>query len=216
MTRRIFKASQAFGRLQSTVWNGYGLHLNTKLKMGEAAILPMLLYGVETWTVYKKQTRILNHFHRSIASNLPTLPEDVLGTNRPYRSSSYQLQHPDYTSHCLPVQLCLIPHTPESLLSSSPSSSIVSTSTAAAPIPTATAHNPDTPTKITLPPSAPVMWARSIPVLIATAPSPPTSAWSVTCKSIAQRLADQYLEHQPTLAAFASTVYTVPANSLTV
>nr|VZI26664.1 unnamed protein product [Spirometra erinaceieuropaei] len=65
VANRISKASQAFGRLQSTVWNRHGLQLSTKLKMYEAVILPTLLYGAETWTVYAKQARRLNHFHLS-------------------------------------------------------------------------------------------------------------------------------------------------------
>ncbi|BHF70339.1 hypothetical protein SprV_0301338900 [Sparganum proliferum] len=60
---RISKASQAFGRLQSTVWNRHGLQLSTKLKMYKAVILPTLLYGAKTWTVYTMQARRLNHFH---------------------------------------------------------------------------------------------------------------------------------------------------------
>ncbi|BHF65966.1 hypothetical protein SprV_0200898000 [Sparganum proliferum] len=63
--RRISKASQAFGRLQSAVWNRHGLQLSTKLKMYKAVILPTPLYGAETWTVYTKQARRLNHFHLS-------------------------------------------------------------------------------------------------------------------------------------------------------
>ncbi|BHF66557.1 hypothetical protein SprV_0200957800 [Sparganum proliferum] len=63
--RRISKVSQAFGRLQSTVWNRHGLQLSTKLKMHKAVILPTLLYGTETWTEYTKQARRLNHFHLS-------------------------------------------------------------------------------------------------------------------------------------------------------
>nr|VZI31795.1 unnamed protein product [Spirometra erinaceieuropaei] len=65
VANRISKASQAFGRLQSTVWNRHGLQLSTKLKMYEAVILPTLLYGAETWTVYTRQARRLNHFHLS-------------------------------------------------------------------------------------------------------------------------------------------------------
>nr|VZI00205.1 unnamed protein product [Spirometra erinaceieuropaei] len=65
VANRISKASQAFGRLQSTVWNRHGLQLSTKLKMYKAVILPTLLYGAETWTVYAKQARRLNHFHLS-------------------------------------------------------------------------------------------------------------------------------------------------------
>nr|VZI18296.1 unnamed protein product [Spirometra erinaceieuropaei] len=62
VANRISKASQAFGRLQSTVGNRHGLQLSTKLKMYKAVILPTLLYGAETWTVYAKQARRLNHF----------------------------------------------------------------------------------------------------------------------------------------------------------
>nr|VZI38073.1 unnamed protein product [Spirometra erinaceieuropaei] len=65
VANRISKASQAFGRLQSTVWNRHGLQLSTKLKMYKAVILPTLLNGEETWTVYAKQARRLNHFHLS-------------------------------------------------------------------------------------------------------------------------------------------------------
>nr|VZI27981.1 unnamed protein product [Spirometra erinaceieuropaei] len=62
-TQLISKVSQAFGRFQSTVWNRHGLQLNTKLKTYKAVILPTLLYGAETWTVYAKQARRFNHFH---------------------------------------------------------------------------------------------------------------------------------------------------------
>nr|VZI18043.1 unnamed protein product [Spirometra erinaceieuropaei] len=65
VARRISKASQAFRRLQSTLWNRHGLQLSTKLKMYKAVILPTPLYGVETWTVYTKQARCLKHFHLS-------------------------------------------------------------------------------------------------------------------------------------------------------
>nr|VZI12169.1 unnamed protein product [Spirometra erinaceieuropaei] len=65
VANRISKASQAFGRLQHTVWNRHGLQLNTKLKMYKAVILPTLLYGAVTWTVYTRQARRLNHFHLS-------------------------------------------------------------------------------------------------------------------------------------------------------
>ncbi|BHF69146.1 hypothetical protein SprV_0301218800 [Sparganum proliferum] len=63
VARRTSNASQAFGLLQNTFWNRYSLHLNTKLKVYKAVILPMLLFGAETWTAYMKQARRLNHFH---------------------------------------------------------------------------------------------------------------------------------------------------------
>ncbi|BHF64434.1 hypothetical protein SprV_0200743800 [Sparganum proliferum] len=57
VAHRISKASQAFGRLQSTVWNRHGLQLSTKLKIYKVVILPTLLYGAETWTVCTEQAR---------------------------------------------------------------------------------------------------------------------------------------------------------------
>ncbi|BHF74499.1 hypothetical protein SprV_0501758500 [Sparganum proliferum] len=63
--KRISKASHAFGRLQSAVWNRHGLQISTKLKMYKAVIVPTLLYGAETWTMYTKQARRLTHFHLS-------------------------------------------------------------------------------------------------------------------------------------------------------
>ncbi|VDL91714.1 unnamed protein product [Schistocephalus solidus] len=36
------------GRLQASVWNRHGIHLNTKLKMYKAVVLMTLLYGAET------------------------------------------------------------------------------------------------------------------------------------------------------------------------
>ncbi|BHF70857.1 hypothetical protein SprV_0401391000 [Sparganum proliferum] len=65
VANRLSKASQAFGRLQSTVLNRHGLQIITKLRMYKAVIPPTLLYGAETWTVYTKQARLLNHFHLS-------------------------------------------------------------------------------------------------------------------------------------------------------
>ncbi|VDM00903.1 unnamed protein product [Schistocephalus solidus] len=53
---------QAFGRLQASVCNHHGIHLNTKLKMYKAVVLTTLLYGVDSWTVYSNQARKLNHF----------------------------------------------------------------------------------------------------------------------------------------------------------
>ncbi|VDL88604.1 unnamed protein product [Schistocephalus solidus] len=47
VAQRISKASQAFGRLQTSMRNRHGIHLNTKLKMYKAVVLTTLLYGAE-------------------------------------------------------------------------------------------------------------------------------------------------------------------------
>ncbi|VDM03049.1 unnamed protein product [Schistocephalus solidus] len=43
VARRISKASQAFDRLQTPVWNRHDIHLNTKLKMYKAVDLDWLV-----------------------------------------------------------------------------------------------------------------------------------------------------------------------------
>ncbi|BHF63297.1 hypothetical protein SprV_0200628900 [Sparganum proliferum] len=62
----------------------------------------------------------------------------------------------------------------------------------------------------TPPPPTPVMRIRPQRILMATAHPPHISAWSVTCKSIAQRLVNQCLEQPHTLAASVKTVPTSP------
>nr|VZI30317.1 unnamed protein product [Spirometra erinaceieuropaei] len=73
VANRISKASQAFGRLRSTVWNRHSLQLSTKLMLYKAVILPTLLYVAETWAVYAKQARFLNHFHLSCLRRIQRL-----------------------------------------------------------------------------------------------------------------------------------------------
>nr|VZI06690.1 unnamed protein product [Spirometra erinaceieuropaei] len=82
-----------------------------------------------------------------------------------------------------------------------PSSSSSSSSTAPT---TSRAQQPALPPH----PPTPGMRIRTTPALTATAPSPHVSAWTVTCESTAQRLANQCLKHQPTHTALASTAHT--------
>ena len=63
MQRNAMKASAAFGRLTQQVWNRRGIRLETKLKVYRAAVMTTLLYGSESWTVYSRHARKLNHFH---------------------------------------------------------------------------------------------------------------------------------------------------------
>ena len=59
------KASVAFGRLRTNVWERKGITLNTELKVYKAVELPTLLYACKTWTVYQGHAKKLNHFHLS-------------------------------------------------------------------------------------------------------------------------------------------------------
>ena len=67
---RIAKASAAFGRLRGSIWDRSGIRLDTKLKVYRAVVLPTLLYACETWTVYQRHAKRLNHFHTSCLRKL--------------------------------------------------------------------------------------------------------------------------------------------------
>ena len=62
---RLSKASSAFGRLRDRVWDISGIRTETKLRVYSAVVLPTLLYGAESWTVYKTHADKLNRFHVS-------------------------------------------------------------------------------------------------------------------------------------------------------
>ena len=71
ISSRISKASQALGRLRTRVLNQHNIRLSTKLKVYRAVVLTSLLYGSETWTIYKRQLKKLEQFHqRSLRSIL--------------------------------------------------------------------------------------------------------------------------------------------------
>lgn len=59
---RMSKASQTFGRLRVRVWDNKNLTTKTKCAVYQAIVLPTLLYGVESWTVYKLAAHKLNTF----------------------------------------------------------------------------------------------------------------------------------------------------------
>ena len=59
-----------FGRLHANVWNRRGISLQTKLKVYRAIVLPTLLYACETWTVYQRHAKKLNHFHTTCLRKL--------------------------------------------------------------------------------------------------------------------------------------------------
>ena len=67
---RIAKASAAFGRLCGSILDRSGIRLDTKLKVYRSMVLPTLLYACETWTVYQRHAKKLNHFHTSCLTKL--------------------------------------------------------------------------------------------------------------------------------------------------
>ena len=63
VSARIAKASAAFGRLTKRLWNDHGIRVATKVAAYKAVILTTLLYGCESWTVYRRHITKLDQFH---------------------------------------------------------------------------------------------------------------------------------------------------------
>ena len=70
VSARIAKASSAFGWLHGSIWDRSGIRLDTNLKVYRSVVLPTLLYACETWTVYQRHAKRLNHFHTSCLRKL--------------------------------------------------------------------------------------------------------------------------------------------------
>ena len=70
VTARTVKASVAFGRHRTNVWERNGIRLDTKLKVYKAVLLATLIYACETLTVYQRHAKRLNHFHLSCLRKL--------------------------------------------------------------------------------------------------------------------------------------------------
>ena len=64
MDNRLAKASSAFGRFHSRVWNNKHLKKATKISVYRAVVLTTLLYGSESWVTYRHHLRLLERFHQ--------------------------------------------------------------------------------------------------------------------------------------------------------
>ena len=62
---RICQATGAYGRLVNRVFKNHNLKLETKIAVYHAVVISALLYGSETWTLYRSQIRSLERFHMS-------------------------------------------------------------------------------------------------------------------------------------------------------
>ena len=63
MSKRLAKAGASFGRLWNRLWSERGLVVTTKLTVNRAVVLTSLLYGCETWTLYRRHLKTRNQFH---------------------------------------------------------------------------------------------------------------------------------------------------------
>ena len=61
--RMLALAHSAFGRLE-TVWRRRAISLALKLRLRDSLVLPVLLYGSETWTQSAESCNLIDAFHR--------------------------------------------------------------------------------------------------------------------------------------------------------
>ena len=59
----LSKANSAFGRLSMRLWNDHGIRLDTKVAIYKAVILTTVLYGCESWVLYRRHVVKLDQFH---------------------------------------------------------------------------------------------------------------------------------------------------------
>lgn len=66
LTSRIQAVSSAYGRLRSRVFDSHDLTTSTKIQVYNQCLMPLLMYGCETWTLYStdvKQLRTIQQRH---------------------------------------------------------------------------------------------------------------------------------------------------------
>ena len=60
---RLQKATRAYGALQARLWSQQGIRIKTKIKVYKVVVLATLLYGSQTWTLYRRNIQDLEKFH---------------------------------------------------------------------------------------------------------------------------------------------------------
>lgn len=61
---RLAKANSAFGRLRTRVWQNRNIKNTTKILLYRAVVLSTLLYGSESWVIYRRHLKLLERFHQ--------------------------------------------------------------------------------------------------------------------------------------------------------
>ena len=64
MDTRLAKAKRAFGRLYKRVWNNRNLKKDTNTSVYKAVVLTTLLYGAESWVIYRRHLSLIERYHQ--------------------------------------------------------------------------------------------------------------------------------------------------------
>ena len=63
VTFRIGRASSVYGRLRTRLFENNGITLHTNVMVNHTIVISTLLYGSEAWTLYRRQTKLLQKLH---------------------------------------------------------------------------------------------------------------------------------------------------------
>ena len=81
ITARIQAASCAMGRLRDRVFDCRDLTVETKLKVYNQCIIPLMLYGSETWTLYHHHIKLLRTIQQRHLRSILKIRWDYFITN---------------------------------------------------------------------------------------------------------------------------------------
>ena len=79
----------SFGRLNDRAWKQHGIKLDTKIQVYKAVVLSNLLYGCETWIVYRRHLQQLDIFHmRRLCITMKIKLQDKASNNEVFEHSN--------------------------------------------------------------------------------------------------------------------------------
>jgi len=70
ISSRLANGGDAFGNLQRRLWGEYCVALPMKIAVYQAVVLSTLLYGCESWVLYRRLVRRLDEFHMRCLRNI--------------------------------------------------------------------------------------------------------------------------------------------------
>ena len=118
LSTRLGRAAAIFGKLEKRVWRNKHLTTSTKVRVYEACVVSVLLYGSASWTTYRRQEDRLSAFHtRNLRAILGVTWKDKMTnetlfsiTNSRPLSSQLKFNRLRWTGHAHRMSRTRLPH----------------------------------------------------------------------------------------------------------
>ena len=101
INHRVKQANRAYGRLSNRVFHSRNITLTTKVLTYNAVVFSSLLYGSETWTLYRHHLQPLENFHNASLRKILgiTWKDKVPDTEVLRRTKSVSVENIVFRSH---------------------------------------------------------------------------------------------------------------------